>query len=181
MSDSLDSLENSWWVSSPKAYASYEDIPPKRRLLLRTTTRAPELPSSPQQLLVWTSDEQDLLYPSSYTTPLMLLSMQELSCLAEIFQLTAEASKPYWQNVHFIWSLRDHLLERSSSPSFLTEDKLDPLLCRWLVRLLHGYQNCSSEREEKREEIAEHYERYCNGGESLGESTLFFHVLHRTA
>jgi len=180
MSDSLDSLENTWWISSPEVYPSYEAIPPMRKLLLRTTNGALALPGSPQQLLMWTSNGQEVHFPPSYTASLMLLAMQEMSCLAEIWKLAGGVANPYWQNVYFIWNLRDHLLERSSSPDFITDDKMDPLLCRWLVRLLHGYQNCSSERVEKRKELTEQYERYCNGGELLGDSELFLYIIPRT-
>lgn len=162
MSNTPDRTENMWWVSSPMVYSSYEDIPPNKKLLFRLVT-SNGAPNGSQQLLqVWAHDAQDHCFPAFYTVPFMLLSMQELACLAEIWKLDAEVAGPYWQNVHFIWNLRDHLIERSSSSGLLQNDTLDMLLLRWTVRLIHGYQNSSSEREEKKTELDEKYELYCH-------------------
>jgi len=102
----------------------------------------------------------------------MLLSMQELACLAEIWKLDAEAARPYWKNVHFVWNLRDHLLERSTSPGLIHDNILDALLHRWIVRLVHGYQNCSLERDEKKTELDDKYELYRRDGILLEESEV---------
>ena len=149
----LTDMENEWWIEDPEKYTSYENLPLKPKWLARCITDG----EAKRLLEVYTHD-QTHIFPEKYAVRLMLLSMQELSCIAESF---SPATDPImrtrlWRNVHFIWRLRESIL----IPQEIGSNGVHSLLERWVIRLIHGFSNSESERKEGAEELDALYSGY---------------------
>ncbi len=166
----FDNIEDEWWIDNPDKYTTFVELPSKTKWLARPVTGG--APDSPTYLEVSVDDKKFLL-PENYIAPLMLLTIQELSCMAESFSSTATARQDIrlWCNIHFIWRLREHiLLSFEEEGTRKTGTFLHPLLKRWIIRFIHGKQNSKSKRREHHEEIHSLYSAY--NEEDLGKGKL---------
>ena len=172
MSD-FDSIEDEWWIENPEKYTTFIELPLKTKWLARPVTGGS--PDSPTYLEVSVDDKKFLL-PGNYIVPLMLLTIQELSCMAESFsKATSGQDTRLWCNIHFIWRLREHiLLSFEEEGAQKKSTNLRPLLKRWIIRLIHGKQNSKSRQREHAEEICHLYSAY--GEEDLEKGTLLSSV-----
>jgi hypothetical protein len=172
MSD-FDHIEDEWWIDNPKKYTTFLEVPSKTKWLARPVTGGP--PDSPAYLEVYVDDKKFLL-PENYIAPLMVLTIQELSCMAESFSSTATPRQDVrlWCNIHFIWSLRECVLLSFEEGTRKTWTGLHPLLKRWIIRLIHGKQNSKSKRREHATEIHTLYSAYSE--EDLGKGKLLLSI-----
>ncbi len=172
MSD-FDSIEDEWWIENPEKYTTFVELPSKTKWLAHPVTGGS--PDSPTYLEVSVDDKKFLL-PGNYIVPLMLLTIQELSCMAESFsKATSGQDTRLWCNIHFIWRLREHiLLSFEEEGAQKKSTNLRPLLKRWIIWLIHGKQNSKSRRRDHAEEIRRLYSAY--GKEDLEKGTLFLSV-----
>jgi hypothetical protein len=172
---SFDEMEDKWWVERPEIYASYNELPSKAKWLVR---QAPDESAHSQTWLEVYVDQERHLLPASYIAPLMLLSIQELSSLAETFSPTANSRKKteLWRNIHFIWQLRESIL---SAPG---QEELEghrghgyhPILQRWTIRFIHGISNAKSGRKKEAEKLGGLYAAHREAGElDKGVLSLF--------
>lgn len=156
MSD-FNQAEDEWWISDPETFTSFDKLPINSKWLARCIT--PSGHSKPR-LEVFT-DGQIHYLPELYAGPLMLLSLQELSCIAEAFSATDPKKKSQlWQNIHFIWRLRETILMTFKLQPNDKEDRIHPLLERWVVRLVHGVGNSPSNRRKSDEKLYILYDEY---------------------
>jgi len=172
MSD-FDDIEDVWWMDNPEKYTTFVELPSKTKWLARPVTGG--APDSPTYLEVSVDDKKFLL-PENYIAPLMLLTIQELSCMAEsISTVTPRQDIQLWCNIHFIWRLRERILlsfEEGGAPKIGT--CLHPLLKRWIIRFIHGKQNSKSKRREHHEEIHNLYSAYSE--EDLDKGKLLSNI-----
>ena len=153
----FNSAEDEWWVNDPETFTSFEKLPIKSKWLARYIT---PLGQSKPRLEVFT-DGQIHYFPETYAGPLMLLSLQELSCIAEAFVATDLKKKSQlWQNIHFIWRLHETILLTSKLQPNDKEDRIHPLLERWVVRLVHGVGNSTSNRRKSDAKLYRLYNEY---------------------
>jgi hypothetical protein len=149
----LNSAEDDWCIGDPVTYSSFENLPMKARWFARCITP----PGQSKPTLEVFTDSQIHCLPETYAGPLMLLSLQELSCIAEAFLVTASKMKTQlWQNVHFLWSLRETILMNKDDQ----EDRIHPLLERWVIRLIHRVGNSISNRRQSDEKLKVLYNQY---------------------
>lgn len=172
MSD-FDNIEDECWIDKPEKFPTFVELPSKTKWLARPVTGG--APDSPTYLEVSVDDKKFLL-PENYTAPLMLLTIQELSCMAESFSMaTPRQDTRLWCNIHFIWGLRERiLLSFEEEGARKKSTRLHPLLKRWIIRLIHGKQNSKSKRRENAEEIHRLYSAY--GEEDLEKGNLLSSV-----
>jgi len=160
----FDEMEDTWWIERPKIYASYHEVPSRKKWLLRLAVDKP--PQSEARLEVCVEQHRHLL-PESYIAPLMLLSIQELSCMAESFSEHVNSRKraELWRNIHFIWLLRESLLSSPTKESITDPNGVfHPILERWSIRLLHGISNSKPKRKENSEQLCGLYLAHCGAG-----------------
>ena len=160
----LDEMEDQWWMEKPKLYASYNEVPASAKWLFRLAIDDP--PQSAARLEVWADHRRHLL-PESYIPLLMLLSIQELSCMAESFSQHVNPRKraELWRNIHFIWLLRDNLLISPTTESFANPNCIfHPILDRWSIRLIHGISNSKAARKGDSEKLCRLYLENCGAG-----------------
>jgi hypothetical protein len=155
MSD-FNRTEDEWWIENPKRYASFNELPSKVKWLARQVTNNSS--QSQRSLEVYVDDQKRLL-SGNYIAPLMLLNIQELSCMAESFSPTENSLTVtrFWRNIYFVWRLRESILERD-------EEKINPFLERWTIRLINGFSNSKSKRREHDEKIGTLYNAYREAG-----------------
>jgi hypothetical protein len=166
MSD-FDETEDKWWIENPKKYPSFDELPAKTKWLARIVLD--DSPQSHTHLEVCV-DHQKHLLPEKYIAQLMLLNIQELSCMAESFSLTVIPPQDtrLWRNIHFIWNLRESILEKEEEK----RNKCTILLQRWTIRLIHGITNSKSRRRDHAEQIGRLYSAYLEEG-SLEQGRFF--------
>jgi hypothetical protein len=160
----FDKLEDKCWIETPNVYSSYNEVPSSTKWLLRLAIHEP--PQSEARLEVCVDQSRHLL-PGSYIAPLMLLSIQELSCMAESFSKHVDPRKraELWRNIHFIWRLQECLLSSPTMKSFTDPNRImHPLLERWIIRLIHGMSNSKTKRKENSERLCQLYLAHCGAG-----------------
>ncbi len=154
--------EEEWWIENPERYTSFEKLPLKAKWLARCV----EKESHSKRLLEVFTNGQTHLLPGNYTAPLMLLTMQELSCMAESFSPAANHNKQtqLWRNIHFTWRLRESILIAPELHQTRNKgDRVHCLLERWIIRLVHGFTNFKSKSQEGTDELSTLYSAYHEG------------------
>lgn len=156
----FDDMEDKWWIDRPHIYASYNELPSGNKWLVRQTIDDPLQPEGWLEVCV---DQHRHLLPESYIAPLMLLNIQELSCMAESFSTYVDSYKrtELWRNIHFIWLLQESLLtapmqEYSAKPT----NRCHPNLERWTIRFMHGISNSKLRRKENAKKLCGLYDAY---------------------
>lgn len=168
MSD-FNITEDEWWIDKPGTYASFDSLPTKVKWLAREVTD--DSLQSHKSLEIYVDDQKHSL-SGHYIAPLMLLTIQELACMAESFcpTETSLGVTRFWRNIHFVWRLRESILDNNGGH----QNKINPLLERWIIRLINGYSNSKSERKEHTEKTETLYSAYRQAG-ALEQGWIFFY------
>jgi hypothetical protein len=172
MSD-LNGTEDEWWIEDPKKYSSFDKLPSNVKWLARPVTVNAPQPAERLEVFV---DNQLRLLPEKYIAPLMLLSLQELACMAQSFstKVNGPTDTEMWRNIHFIWKIRESILQKEGNQSH--SNILNPFLQRWCIRLVHRMRNSKSKRRENAEEVERLYQAYPDEGH-LGQGGVSYSEL----